>query len=321
MNSYQFSPFITTQLVPFKEYLEKLHYKTPTIQQYTNYARDFLRWLAKEHLAVLEVTYNDLLDFMDHCNREGNTKRHVNTKVRSIRKFYDCLKQKHPSLVNPAANLYLKGIGKKIPTGIIEFKMLKKFYQSFKTKDDRDKRNKAILGLLIYQGITTEELKALEIDHVWLDKGKIYIPGNYRRNSRVLSLKPFQVVELQSYLTETRPRIIKQIPLPRPTRKPKQINHQRIKTQLFISMNGSENLKNSLLHLFVGIRKTHPEITHAKQIRFSVITYWLKQYNLRQVQYMAGHKHVSSTERYKTDLMEGLHKKLEKLHPLNDASI
>ncbi|MDD4673691.1 MAG: hypothetical protein PHI03_12220 [Bacteroidales bacterium] len=52
------------------------------------------------------------------------------------------------------------------------------------------------------------------------------------------------------------------------------------------------------------------------QIRVSVITSWLQHYNLREVQYMAGHKYVSSTERYRTDNLKDLQKELEKYHPL-----
>jgi integrase/recombinase XerD len=52
------------------------------------------------------------------------------------------------------------------------------------------------------------------------------------------------------------------------------------------------------------------------EIRASVITNWLQHYNLREVQYMAGHKFVSSTERYRTDNLEDLQKELEKYHPL-----
>jgi len=62
-----------------------------------------------------------------------------------------------------------------------------------------------------------------------------------------------------------------------------------------------------------------PELLHPKQIRASVITHWLKNHNLRQVQYMAGHKHVSSTERYQLNNLDNLHSKLEKFHPLNQT--
>jgi integrase/recombinase XerD len=111
--------------------------------------------------------------------------------------------------------------------------------------------------------------------------------------------------------------IIKGIDNPKPSRKPDKINIERIKSQLFISINGSENIKNSLLHLFRDVQKINQGITSAMQIRQSTITWWLKTMNLRQVQYMAGHKYVSSTERYQTNYLDNLQSKLEKCHPLS----
>jgi integrase/recombinase XerD len=268
-----------------------------------------------QHLSPEETRYNDLLDFIDCCREEGNSKRHINTKLRSIRNFYRYLKEQNPELTNPAANLNLKGIREKLPSDIIDFKELENLYQSFETTTNREKRNKIILGLLVYQGVTTEELHRLEPTHLKLKEGKIVVPGNRRRNSRTLELKPFQILELHEYLTEIRPQILNEIKKPRPARKPNKINQTKIENQLFISINGSENIKNSLLHMFKAIQKLNPEILHPKQISASVITYWLKNHNLRQVQYMAGHKYVSSTERYQLNNLDELQSKLEKYHP------
>ena len=85
---------------------------------------------------------------------------------------------------------------------------------------------------------------------------------------------------------------------------------------MFTSVNGSGNLKNSLYHLFCFIKKVNPEVKSAGQLRQSVIAYWLKSHNLRQVQYMAGHRWVSSTERYRLDNLEGLQAELDRYHPL-----
>lgn len=52
------------------------------------------------------------------------------------------------------------------------------------------------------------------------------------------------------------------------------------------------------------------------QIRASVITNWLKHHNLCEVLYMAGHKNLNFTERYRTDNLKDLQKELEKYHPL-----
>ncbi|MCF8380821.1 MAG: hypothetical protein K9H49_14710 [Bacteroidales bacterium] len=85
---------------------------------------------------------------------------------------------------------------------------------------------------------------------------------------------------------------------------------------LILSGDYLEILKNSLLQMFKGVQKTNPEIQSPKQIRVSLITWWLKNYNLRQVQYMAGHKYVRSTERYQLNNLDKLQGQLEKYHPL-----
>jgi len=315
---YSFNKAIEIKLKGFKSYLQKLGQDTNTIRQKSNYAGYFLNWLENDNLRPNETRYNDILNFIDYCKLEGNSKKHINSKLRSIRNYYEYLKEQNPKTINPAANLYLKGEIQKLPSNIVDFKVLEKLYQSFETETNRDKRNKIILGLLVYQGVTTEELKQLEPNHLKLKEGKIYIPGNRRRNSRNLGLKPFQILELHEYLNEIRPAILNEINGPRPARKPDKINKPQIENQLFISINGSENIKNSLLHMFRAIQKINPEILHPKQIRASVITYWLKNYNLRQVQYMAGHRWVSSTERYQLNNLDNLQNKLDKLHPLNN---
>lgn len=55
---------------------------------------------------------------------------------------------------------------------------------------------------------------------------------------------------------------------------------------------------------------------NAKQLRASVIVKWLRMYNLREVQYMAGHRYISSTESYQQSDMEGLKEEVNKFHPL-----
>lgn len=87
--------------------------------------------------------------------------------------------------------------------------------------------------------------------------------------------------------------------------------------RLFTGRNEIGSLKNSLLHLNYALKKINPEYQNVMQIRHSVITEWLKEKDLRTVQYMAGHKYVSSTERYLTTNLEDLKEALNKHHPFN----
>jgi integrase/recombinase XerD len=315
-HEYSFEQEIHDQLKGFKIYLKELGNGESTIRQKSNYAGYFLQWLEPERLQPQDARYNDLLNFIDYCKSESSSKL-INNKLRSIRNFYDYLQKENPGILNPASNLYIRGTRRKVIAGTIDYKTLETLHQSYPTETLRQKRNKVILGLFIYQAITTEELHQLEPNHLKLKEGKICIPGNRRRNGRTLELKSFQILELHEYLTEIRPGIIEEITKPKPARKPDKINKIRLENQLFISVNGSENIKNSLLHMFRDVQKIAPNITNAKQVRQSVIVHWLKNHNLRQAQYMAGHKYVSSTERYQTNNLDNLQSKLEICHPLN----
>lgn len=296
---YTFNSAIQSKLKDFKTWLEAQQNEPTTIRQKLNYTGYFLSWMESEALTEPGTTYNDLMVFIDCCRIENKSKKHINTMLRSVRNYYDYLKSIGEATINPATNLYLKGIRHKLPHDILSSEYLTQLYQSYPVIDNRSKRNKIILGMLVYQGITTDELMRLTTADVKLQEGKIFVPGSRHSNSRTLELKPFQVMDLHVYINRIRPGLIIQ-----PT------------DQLFISMEGSTNMKNSLHHLFRALKRTNPGIKNAKQIRASVITAWLKTNNLRQVQYMAGHRYVSSTERYQMNNLEGLKDQVDKYHPL-----
>jgi site-specific recombinase XerD len=205
---YSFGREIESELIGFKTYLQELGNGASTVRQKSNYAGYFLKWLETEHLQPESTGYNDLLAFIDYCKLEGESNGHINKKLRSIRNYFDYLKTNNPEIVNPASNLQLKGKTHKLPSNIASYAELENLYQSYKAETTRTKRNKIILRLLVYQGVTTEELQQFETAHLKLKEGKIYIPGNRRRNGRNLELKPFQILELHEYITEIRTKIL-----------------------------------------------------------------------------------------------------------------
>jgi integrase/recombinase XerD len=288
-------------LSKFRNYLQKKGFSSSTIRQHVNYAEMFLEWMDQERLRVDQVRYNDLLVFIDQLKEKNFTTNYINRVLLAIRHYYNHLARENREITNPAANLYLKGSTRRIIHDVVSYPDLERIYLNYRVKDKRDRRSKVILGILIYQGVTTEELHKLEVGHVDTKKGTLYVPGSPRRNSRTLPLQSVQVLDLEEYIKRIWPHLAKKSG---PT------------DQLFISMEGSLNLKNSLHHMFRRLKRIYPEIKNARQIRQSVITHWLKTYNLREVQYMAGHRWVSSTERYQQNNLEDLQKEINRYHPL-----
>src|SRR5690606_14559694 len=117
-----------------------------------------------------------------------------------------------------------------------------------------------------------------------------------------LKLESLQVLDLMEYVMKVREELL-------------EIN-QKKSEQLFISSSGNNNLQNTLQLMIKKLGEMNGKVTSAKQIRASVIIYWLKNYNLREVQYMAGHRYVSSTENYLINDMEDLTDDITKYHPI-----
>lgn len=76
--------------------------------------------------------------------------------------------------------------------------------------------------------------------------------------------------------------------------------------KFFVSHGSSDRFNNIMQKLVKKLHSQNPKVKSAKQIHASVITYWLKVYNLLVVQYMAGHRFVSSTEAYQINNLDEL---------------
>ena len=216
----------------------------------------------------------------------------------AVRYYFTYLQNERQISYNPVAGISLKGTISTVPHDLLEKADLEALYHHYGIKDERTHRNKVIIGLLVYQALTREELETIRPEHLKLREGKINIPRTGKQNDRILPLQPHQILDLQEYILLIRPKL------------------QSRSERLFTGRYDIENLKNTLLHLGYALKKINPKYKHAVQIRQSVITEWLKKKDLRTVQYMAGHRYVSSTERYQSSNLEDLKEALSKHHPL-----
>jgi integrase/recombinase XerD len=151
---------------------------------------------------------------------------------------------------------------------------------------------------MIYHGLDSGEIARLEIGQVNLSEGKIYIPSGRNSNSRTLKLQANQILPFKTYLEETRKEMLEKRNLQ--------------SSYIFPSKKSSD----MVCKIIEAIKRIHPEIKDNRQIRASVIMNWLKTNNIRQVQYMAGHKSIRSTEQYRNQDLTDLTKQLELFHPL-----
>ncbi|MFZ6053512.1 tyrosine-type recombinase/integrase [Halocola ammonii] len=300
----------------FADYLLGKGYSTTTVNRYTRDAMRFETWMKKENVPEDEVSYADILHYIQY-KRSRVQQRTISTLVNSLKHYFNFLAG-DIARENPTSQIIIRGVKRKHLYEILSRKELESLYHEFKIPDketDPDKnqnwfqtsvlassRNKIMLGLMIYQGLGTTELKRLTEKDLKLREGKIYVAGTRRSNERELKLESHQILDLMEYSLHTRKELLTLT--------------GKTTDLLFISAGASRNFDNTMQKLMKKLKTQNPKITNAKQIRTSVITHWLKNHNLREVQYMAGHRFVSSTEAYLVNDLDDLQEDITKFHPI-----
>ncbi len=293
----------------FKKYLQTKGYRPSTVKSYTDMVKHFKTWTQNENIPVKDIRYADLLAYINVLIEKGDQNKTVNIKLRAITLYYNRLKTTGEIKTNPAETLRMRNITRKLPHDLLNKKTTEKIYKEYPETTIYEKRDKLILSLITYQALTTGDISKLKIRHINLEKANIYIPQNSRNNARTLNLKAFQIIPFQNYINQIRPEILKNT---RKTLAQSEVEGDK----LFISTGTSNKLKNTFTAIRKKLQNINEEFKDLKQIRASVITEMLKYKNIREVQYTAGHRYVSSTERYLINNIEDLKKQVEKFHPL-----
>lgn len=286
----------------FEEFLYSRHYGKLTAAQFRLYANRLADYLSGQAVSLQSCSYGDMLGFVQKLQREGYTKANINRHLAGLTQYFNYLKKEKRVQHNPVCNLRIRNITQRLPHDLLSRQQLQKIYDSYQNDSITGKRDKIILGLLIYQGLLQGDLLRLEPADINLKAGTIHIRRNSKTNERTLKLEPFQVLPLQEYLQEVRAEII--------------VIRGKESPYLFIGKGCSMNIKNALREMMKVVTKHNPGLRNQQHIRTSVISHWVKEKNLREAQYMAGHYCVNSTERYKCVDLAGLTETLQKYHPL-----
>lgn len=295
--------FENESMKEFKEYLKEKGFAPRTITTICRNIRQLGQWAQENGHDMTNINYTLLKGYILHCKHLDFKPMTINGKIKSISHYNRFLHGE--SAIDTASRLRVKGAIRDIAFDLFTLSELDSIYNNYpewkpkKTMPDNMIRNHVALGLHIYQGIKHGELAALETYHVALEKGRVYIPSIGRNNSRTLDLMPFQIMPIHNYITTIRKNMLQKYP--------------EDGEKLF------PGYKTAAILETIGetIAKHCPRLKKFTQLRASVITGWLTRYNLREVQYMAGHRYVSSTERYSRENIESLKKEVEKYHPLN----
>ena len=289
-------------------YLRSRGSQVSTIWSHVKNARRFLNWLSNSKVSMEVVDYGVIMKWVGWRQGQGIKSRTLNHGLLSIRYLYAS-----NGLGDPIGELRIRGHRHELlsKSSLLSMEELLLVYEKYHIGGLVGKRNKAILGLLICQGLRRVEIKQLRVEDVDLERCMIRIPETASANSRILPLLAVQLKGLEDYLYQVRPMLLRgesdYLILRANNSYPKQ--------------EGSKDVRRmgSMLSVLIRqLRSLSLKISTATQIRQSVITHWLSEHDVRQVQYMSGHRYASSTQAYGKGNLEDLQERIELIHPLNE---
>ncbi|MEM7574207.1 MAG: tyrosine-type recombinase/integrase [Bacteroidota bacterium] len=166
------------------------------------------------------------------------------------------------------------------------------------------RRNRVVMSLLVNQALALQEMAALKVQDIDLEKATIQASGTAKLNTRKLRLKADQILLLHDYLEQDRPQLL------------------RTSTDaLILTSRGTAERGEGIHYLVETYRAMIPgkKLTPTT-IRQSVLHLRLqKGEDLRHTQAFAGHKNPSSTEQYRQSRLEVLRRAVEQYHPLGQS--
>ena len=280
----------------FKAYLKQQELSKTTAEMYHYQTMNFISFLDKDNTEVNNCTEKEIMLYLAHLQKQGIASETRKLRLSALKHFFNFQIENNQRKDNPANRIKLQGGQKQKLYPILTPQELQSIYENYtvpKEDDPRNhhnwftmyklakERNKVIIGLLFNQGITTAEVSRITIDSLDLRNGKIDITGGRTGKDRTLELKSSQIMDLMEYQYKTRNELLKY--------------HKEPTKQLFLSTPASGqtqvndvNAFNIFKRLTDELKEQNPKFINFLQVRASVITYWLKNYNLRQVQYFAG---------------------------------
>jgi integrase/recombinase XerD len=258
----------------FKQYLSKYH-TSQTVDIYLWSVDHFLT-----HCPTREKSsYSDILNYL------ALSRKNVNVNLSAIKKYFDYQIEIEQRDSHPCKNLTIK-----LPSKPIQFQDLFSADELEKLLDRRSRykilknRNKAIISLLIYQGLSPANIVNLRLKDVNLDQGTLYIRSTPKLSRRTLELKSSQSLLFYRYINNDRNEL--------------DPNNDR----LFVGKLAKKITPDTINRMLLPLKKYYKHRNlNARTIRQSVISNWIngQKVTIEDVQLLAGHKWLSTTEKYK----------------------
>lgn len=286
----------------------RVRYSPRTAQAYAADVGGFLRWLTRQGLALAEVRTADLEAYRAdlYAARKSDGRPYVlgslANRLKAVKSFYRFLYRRGYLLFDPAAGLELPHQPFQLPRVILTPEEARRILEAPRRATPLELRDRAMLELLYATGLRVSELIQLRADHVDTEERLLRIIEGKGRKDRNLPLTRAAARAVARYLAKGRPELARRSKAP----------------QLFLADKGGLLTRSRMSRI---VRRWSKQAGVKKRVtchtfRHSVATHLLRgRADIRHIQVLLGHKHLSTTERYTRVEVSDLKRVIERAHP------
>ncbi len=235
-------------------------------------------------IAVTELTYNDLKEFIAELYDIGLSARTQARIISGVKQFFGFLLIEDVLIDDPSELLEMPRLGRKLPE-VLSIEEIDQLIAAIDLSKTEGHRNRAIIETLYSCGLRVSELVSLKFGDLYFDEGFIRVIGKGNKE-RLVPVSPSVEKEIGIYNDHVR-------------------RHQVIKPGneqiVFLNRRGAQLTR---VMIFTIIKDLANSIGLTKSIsphtfRHSFATHMIEGgANLRAVQEMLGHESITTTEIY-----------------------
>ena len=147
----------------------------------------------------MNQTYLEIVNYLGLLRNEGLHPKTIKNHLHAIKIYFNYLLKSGIRKDHPCKSLKLKDqINRQIRVeSLYSKRQLESFYERYESGNGRDK---IIVGLLIWQALTVQEITKLKVSDINLENGRIKVPNSKKNKGRILNLKPQQILLIHKYL-------------------------------------------------------------------------------------------------------------------------
>lgn len=289
------------RIVDFTEYLrEEKKSSENTVLSYTRDLRGFCRFMKESGvLDAAKVNRTNVMAYVYELQKQRKAGATVSRNIASIRSFYQFLQRKGIVTENPAADLELPKVEKKVPE-ILSLEKVELLLEQPGGDEDKEIRDKAMLELLYATGIRVTELISLKVEDINLALEYIHCGSDAK--GRIIPIGAQAKLSLRRYMEKVREHMVS---------KPEE-------DVLFVNCNGKPMTRQGFWKIIKSYAKKagiEEEIT-PHMLRHSFAAHLIENgADLRSVQEMLGHSDISTTQIYTKLTNQKLKNVYAKTHP------